>query len=233
MHTLINTLRTIVLFTLLVATCTVQAQLQPATLGDPAAERYFLKHIGFPDTQGDASVTISCATLVKGNGKLKNTHCYIKDNWDPDFAQAVEKGAKKAVLSPARNGKKTPTVGLLFQVVFLKKEDKRSITIILNPGMEEMVEAYGKFHISAQRVMGKENWGKSCPRHAKWLLFAQSHVDESGVASSVELGHGNGIIPTGTCQQAIINTITSSQFAPATVDGVAVPGVYVEPFGGG
>ena len=228
-----NISRPIVLIALLVATCTAQAQLQPATLGDPEAERYFLKHIGFPETQGDASVTISCLAIVKGSGRLKDTQCFIKDNWDPDFAQSIEQAAKKAELSPAHMDDKTRTVGILFQVVFLKKGDDRSITLLLNPGMEEMVEAYGKGHISAQRVMGKEDWGKKCPKHAKWLVYAQSHVDESGVASSVELGHGSGIIPTGPCQQAIIDTTTSSEFAPAMVDGVAVPSVYIEPFGGG
>jgi hypothetical protein len=219
------------LLVLLAAASTAQAQLQPATLGDPAAEQYLIRLIEFPDTQGDASVKLQCVAIVKANGRMKDTGCYIKNNWDPDFAQAVEKAAKKAELSPAHTDKKRQTVTLFFQVIFLKTGDERSISVLLNPGIAEMVDAYGKDHISAQRVIGKEKWGKACPSHAKWMVYAKSHVDENGVASSVDLGHGGGIVPTGPCQQALIETITSSQFAPATVDGVAVPSVYMEPFG--
>lgn len=221
-----------VLIALLVLCGTALAQIAPATLGDPAAERYLIRLIEFPETHGDASVNLDCVAIVKSNGKLKDAGCYIKNNWDPDFANAVEKAAKKAELSPAHTEKKGQTVALLFQVVFLKTEDDRSISVLLNPGNEEMVDAYGKDHISAQRVIGKEKWDDVCPRHAKWLVYAQAHVDENGVASSVDLVHGGGIVPTGPCQAALVETITSSPFAPAMVDGVAVPGVYVEPFGG-
>lgn len=226
-----NIARLAALLALLIAISTAQAQLQPATLGDPAADKYLIRLIEFPDTQGDASVKLQCVSIVKANGRMKDTGCYIKNNWDPDFAQSVEKAGKKAVLSPAHTGKKGQTVALLFQVIFLKTGDDRSISVLLNPGIQEMVDAYGKDHISAQRVIGKENWGRVCPRHAKWTVFTKSHVDENGVASSVDLGHTSGILPTGPCQQALIETITSSQFVPATVDGVAVPSVYVEPFG--
>jgi hypothetical protein len=226
-----NIVRPVVLFALLTTISTAHAQLQPATLGDPADERYLIRLMEFPETQGDASVKLQCVAIVKANGRMKDTGCYIKNNWEPDFAQSVEKAAKKAVLSPAHTEKKSQTVALLFQVIFLKTGDDRSISVLLNPGIQEMVDAYGKDHISAQRVIGKEKWGKVCPKHANWTVITKSHVDENGVASSVDLGHVSGIVPTGPCQQALIETITSSQFAPATVDGVAVPSVYIEPFG--
>ena len=221
-----------ILIALLIASGTALAQIAPATLGDPAAERYLTRLIQFPETHGDASVKLQCVAIVKSNGKMKDAGCYIKNNWDPDFAYAVEKAAKKAELSPAHIDKKGQTVALLFQVIFLKTEDDQSINVLLNPGIEEMVEAYGEDHISAQRVIGKEKWDDICPRHAKWIVHAKAHVDENGVASSVDLVHGGGIVPTGPCQNALVETITSSPFAPATVDGVAVPSVYVEPFGG-
>lgn len=219
------------ILSVLVIASTAQAQLQPAMLGDPAAEKYLPKLIGFPETQGDAAVKLQCTSLIKTNGRMKDASCLIKDNWDPDFVEAVLLGAKKAVLSPAHQDGKTETVVLLFQVIFLKKEDDFSITVRLNPGMEEMIEEYGKDHISAQRVFGSEIWESACPKRAKWLVYTESHVDENGVASSVGLSHRGGIAPTGPCQQALIDTLTQSRFAPATVDGAAVPSVYIEPFG--
>lgn len=225
--------RSVAVIGLLVAAVSSYAQITPATLGDPEAEKYFARLIEFPETHGDANVHLHCLGILKPSGRFKkNAGCYINNNWEPDFAAAVQKASKKAVLTPASDGKKGKQVGLLFQVKFLKKGDDRSIDILLNSGIEENVDEYGPTHISAQRVLGKEPWEKACPKRAEWLVLAKAHVSEEGVASSVDLVHGRGIVPTGTCQQAIIDTVTSSQFAPATTDdGFAVPSSYTEPFG--
>lgn len=221
----------IALAALFSAASSAQAQLQPATLGDPAAEKYLIRLIEFPETHGDAAVQLQCTSIVKSNGKMKDASCFIKNNWDPDFALAVKTAAKKARLAPARIDQKAETVVLLFQVIFSKTKTDQSIRILLNPGMPEMVEEYGEDHISAQRVFGNERWESACPKHAKWLVYTESHVDENGKASNVDTSHRNGIVPTAPCQQALVETITMSRFLPAMVDGVAVPGVYVEPFG--
>lgn len=223
--------RAAVLFTLLATIASAQAAITSATLGDPTASKHFIRLMKFPETDGDATVKLECQTIVKSNGKMKDAACYLKNNWEPDFADAVKKAAKKALLQPARDGKKGKDVVLLFQVEFLKKDDVKTINVYLNPGEAEMVEAYGPDHVYAQRVMGKESWQNACPKHANWIVMAKAYIDEEGVASSIDLTHGGGIVPTGSCQQAIINTIQSSQFAPATLDGVAVPSGYVEPFG--
>jgi hypothetical protein len=216
---------------LFASTSSANAQLQPATLGDPAAEKYLIRLIEFPDTQGDASVRLQCTSIIKSNGKMKDAGCLIKNNWDPDFALAVETAAKKARLVPAQFDQKAETVVLLFQVIFSKTESDRSIRVLLNPGMPEMVAEYGENHISAQRMFGNERWESACPKHAKWVVYTEAHVDENGKASSVDTSHRNGIVPTAPCQQALVDTITMSRFTPAMIDGVAVPGVYVEPFG--
>ena len=221
----------IALAVLFATSSSAQAQLQPATLGDPSADKYLIRLIEFPETHGDAAVTLQCTSIVKSNGKMKDAGCFIKNNWDPDFALAVETAAKKARLAPAHIDKKAETVVLLFQVIFSKTKTDQSIRILLNPGMPEMVAEYGEDHISAQRVFGNERWESACPKHAKWLVYTESHVDENGKASSVDTSHRNGIVPTAPCQQALVETITMSRFLPAMVDGVAVPGVYVEPFG--
>lgn len=215
----------------LVLSNSAQAQLQSATLGDASAEKYLTGLIEFPETHGDASVQLQCTSIIKSNGKMKDAGCFIKNNWDPDFVAAVEAASKKARLLPAQVDGKTETVVLLFQVIFLKTETEQSIHILLNPGMPEMVAEYGEDHISAQRVFGNERWESACPKHAKWLVYTESHVDENGKASSVDTSHRSGIVPTAPCQQALVETITVSRFLPAMADGMAVPSVYVEPFG--
>jgi len=224
--------RLIALIALFTVTSAANAQMTSATLGDMEAEKYFVTLIQFPETHGDANVTIHCFAILKANGRIeKQAGCYLNNNWEPIFIEAVQKASKKAELVPARDGKKTKKVGLMFQVEFIKTGDEQTIRIYLNTGIQENVDEYGAEHIGAQRVLGKEAWDKVCPKHAGWVVLARAHVNDQGVASSVTLGHGSGIVPTGTCQQAIVDTITSSQFAPAYVDGIAVPSSYVEPFG--
>ena len=218
-------------FALLVAVTDARAQLTPATLGDPAAEKGLIRLIKFPETHGDASVMLQCLSIIKSNGRMKEAGCYIQNNWDPDFAAAVQEASKKALFVPAYFGNKSKDVVLLFQVEFLKTADDRTINVFLNPGSEEMVEEYGADHISPQRVLGKERWKDQCPKHARWMVFALAHVNEEGIASSIALEHRAGIVPTGPCQEAIIETVRASQFAPAISHGIAVPGSYVEPFG--
>ena len=206
------------------------AELTPAVLGDPAGERYFPTLIEFPDTQGDANVHIQCVAIVKKSGRLKDTGCYVRNNWEPEFADAVAKAGKKAALVPASDGKNGRQIFLMFRVRFTKKDGEKLIEVLLNPGTAENVDAYGDDHIAAQRAIGDEPWQKTCPKRAKWLVFARAHVDYTGVASSVDLEHGSGIVPTGNCQQAIIYTMTSSEYSPAMANGEAVPSAFIEPF---
>ena len=226
-----NVSRFIVFFAMFGASLAATAGITPANLGGPEAERYLLRFIEFPETHGDAEVRLQCVAIIKGSGKMQDAGCFIRNNWDPDFAEAVQKASEKAAFAPAMDGKKGKRIAMMFRVEFLKTGDEKTINVFLNPGVEEMLEAYGQDHISAQRVMGKETWQKACPRHARWLVHVRAHVNEEGVASSVDLVHGGGIVPTGTCQQALIETITLSPFAPATVGGEPVPSSYEESFG--
>lgn len=225
--------RLIALISLFVASNAASAQLAPATLGDPEAEKHWIRLIEWPETHGDATVNLDCVAIVKGNGRVRESFCYIKNNWDPDFAEAVQKAGRKAELVPATDGRKGREVGVHFRVLFLKREEDTSITFHLNPGIEENVQEYGEDHIGAQRVLGKETWNKACPKRARWLVMAKGFVGEDGRASSVDLEHRGGLVPTGPCVQAVIDTVESSEFAPATVDGVAVPSSYWELFGTG
>ena len=218
---------------LFVACASAQAQLTPATLGDSEAEKYWIKLIKWPDTQGDANVRLECVAIVKGSGRLRESFCYIKNNWDPEFAEAVQKAGKKAELIPATGNGKGAEVGVHFQAEFIKVKDDRKIVFYWQPGIAENVGEYGEDHIGAQREIGKEPWAKACPKRARWLVLAKAFVGEDGVASSVDLEHRGGIVPTGPCAQAIIETIESSRFSPTLVDGVAVPSSYWELFGTG
>ena len=219
------------LLALLAAPVICIAQMTPAHLGSPDSENYFLKLIPFPETHGDATVNMQCQTIVKTNGRLDKPGCYIQNNWEPPFAEAVTLGGKKAEFVPAMDGDKPRKVGFLFQIQFVKKGDDHAMHIFLNSALEENIEEYGQDHLGAQRAMGKENWSDKCPKRKQWVAIARAHVDEMGVASSVDLVHGSGIIPPSACQEALVQLISSSKFAPASVDGVPVPSTYVEPFG--
>lgn len=108
----------------------------------------------------------------------------------------------------------------------------RSIVLYLNPGYEENVNAYGIDHIAGQRAIGKkEPWSDACPKRAKFTVLVLAYLSETGQAESPTVQHANGVLPTATCQNAIMDTILASAYTPAIADGVPVPSSFVELFG--
>lgn len=208
-----------------------QAERIPSTFGDSAAERALARLIAFPKIEGKVSVMLNCVSQIQTSGKMKTTLCYVENQFDTPFAAAVQKAAKKALMTPGVIDGKKRDMYLQFRVEFIQDGDEQEILLYPNPAEPENLKEYGMGHIAAQRSIGKEPWMKVCPQRAGYVIVARAHVNIEGVASSVSLHHGAGIVPTGPCQQAIIDTVTGSDYAPATVDGVAVPSTFVEPFG--
>ena len=207
------------------------AERVPASFGDQGAERWLGSLIKFPEIEGKVSVMLNCISRVQTNGKMRESGCYVENQFDTPFAAAVQKAAKKARMTPAVIDGKKREIYLQFRVEFIQDDDQREILLYLNPAEPENLQEYGMHHIAAQRTIGKEAWMKVCPQRAGFVIVARAHVSMEGVGSNVSLHHGAGIVPTGPCQQAIIDAILTSDFAPTTVDGVAVPSTFVEPFG--
>lgn len=221
----------ILLLLLLAAAASGEDEFRPASFGSADMEKSFMSLLKFPETQGDVTVTLDCFARVKTNGRLEDHNCYIKENWDSPFAEVFNVAAKKARVIPAMISGKQREVYLQIKVVFQKKGDEHRAGVMMNPGYPENVAAYGVDHIGAQRVLGRENWQKACPRRAHYALLAKAHVGEDGRASSPSIVHGSGIVPTEQCQQAIKDTLTNSAYIPAMADGVPVPSTFTEPFG--
>jgi len=228
-----NTLLTAKLLVLIVLMISVSARGErvPATFGDPAAERWLGSLIQFPEIEGNVSVMLNCVSQVQTSGKLSKSGCYLENQFDTPFAAAVQKAAKKARMNPAVIDGKKREIYLQFRVEFIQEGDKREILLYSNPAEPENLKEYGMHHIAAQRTIDKEAWMKVCPQRAGFIVVARAHVSMEGIASNVSLHHNAGIVPTGPCQQAIIDSILSSNYAPTTVDGIAVPSTFVEPFG--
>jgi len=208
------------------------AQSRPATFDYEDADKRFDRLLAFPSVQGKLTVNLNCFSQVQANGKMDETGCYMKDQFDSPFAAAVAKAAKKGRMSPAIIDGKPRRVFLQFRVHFATDGEKQKIELFLNPGYEENVEAYGEDHIAGQRAFAKkEPWMKICPQRAQYNVWARAYLGEDGKADSVSIVHANGIMPTARCQDAIRETIIASQYAPAYADGVPVPSSYVEIFG--
>lgn len=219
------------LATMLVASPQAAAQRIPALFEIDEADRSFPGLLLFPDVTGDFSIMMLCASQIEASGKMKETGCMIRNNGEAVFGEVIKKAAKKARLAPASIDGKEQKVYLQFRVEFIKEGDAKKIRVYANTGDAENVDAYGDDYVAAQRVIGKEPWMKVCPARAQYGLTARAHVSAEGVASSVSLQHGYGITPTGTCQQAIAETIENSPFTPAMVENEPVPSAFVEPFG--
>ena len=219
------------LMSLLSAAAHAEDSYRPAHFGHEDEDRRLLNRIGFPEIKGDVSVTLNCFTQLETSGKMTNTICLIKDQFDSPFAASVSAAEKKARMTPAQiNGKKVQ-VFVQFRTEFKSKGEDRSIKIILNPGYPENVAAYGEDHVAAQRVIGsKEPWQDVCPRAAKYAVYAKAYVGEDGRSDNPSIEHAGGVTPTATCQEAIMETILSSTYVPAMTDGVAVPSTFIELF---
>lgn len=218
---------------LLACIATVQSapaqQHTPADFGD--GEKSLGKLIEFPELRGDTSVAISCIGLLEKNGKLEKHGCYRRNPGDETFAASIYSVIKKARLVPAVYDGKPATVVFQYRAQFVQKGEDKEINFVANPGYAENVEAYGHEHVAAQRLFGKEGWGKSCPRQAKFVVLVKANVDYDGTPGAVSVTHAEGIPITQKCEQAIIDTIVTSRFIPAMADGEAVPSTFVEPFG--
>ena len=206
-------------------------EMRPANFEHEESKRRLDKRIVFPKMTRDATVMLLCVSQVAANGRMKETGCYTKDQFEADFASSVIKAAKKAHMNPAIVNGKSQKVYLQFRVEFIAKGDDRKINLYLNPAYAENVEAYGDEYVAAQRVIGKEPWQDICPQRAKYLLTLRAFVGEDGQAGSPSLERVSGIMPTNICQNTIKDTILSSAFTPGMADGYPVPSAYVELFG--
>jgi hypothetical protein len=222
---------TMALFFLLCMTANAAENRRPADFEHPEPDKRLVHRIQFPDVKGNASAMILCFSQIATSGKMKETGCYAKDNFESAFADATMQAAKKSVLSPAIIDGKKRKVYVQFRVEFIAKDDKRGIFIYSNPGYAENLEAYGYEHIAAQRTIGKEQWQGICPQKARFLIVARAFVGEDGQPDSVSLEHVNGIVPTADCQNAIRATLLQSLYTPAMADGYPVPSSFIESFG--
>lgn len=216
---------------LLVAVAALAADdMRPANFEYADEGRRLAKRIVFPEMTRDAEVTIHCYSQIATNGRMKESGCFTRDQFDADFASAILKGAKKAYLNPAIIDGKPRKIYLQFRVEFIAKGDDRKINLYLNNGYTENVEAYGNEYVAAQRVIGKEPWMDICPKRAQYLVTLRAFVGEDGQPGNPSLEKVSGIWPTTDCQNAIKDTILSSSFTPAMADGYPVPSAYVEIF---
>lgn len=220
---------------LVAASLTFAVSLSMADEREPAAtsedEKALLKVLPFPDIKGDFERAVSCAGIVKTNGKMEGGGCYVVQPGDEVYAQAVAQGLKKARWMPASIDGEKVDVYLQYRVLFVQKGEDRRIGLLLNPGYEENVEAYGAQHVGAQRILTREEWQKVCPNYTRFSVLARAHVSFEGVPSSVSVSEGAGLPISENCREAIAETIRTSIYIPALADGEPVPSTYTEPFG--
>ena len=221
----------VLLATLVTLHANAATEFSPAGFGDPGTENSLYGVLLFPDIKGDVEVKLFCTSQIKADGKMKGTGCYVENQFDQPFADAIVKAAKKARLKPATFDGSPQSVYLQFRALFVAKGDERTVALLNNPGEEENVAEYGENHIAAQRRLEKNAWEKACPKRAKYFVYLRAHVAADGHASNVSIAHGSGIMPTETCRKAIIDAVAASDFTPAYLDGVPVPSTFVEPFG--
>jgi len=208
------------------------AELVPANFDVDDPKRRFENVIQFPETKRDLSVVMNCFSQIEPSGKMDETACFMRDNYDTPYVAAIQKAAKKARLNPATVDGKPVKVYLQYRVEFKAEGEERAVNLYLNPGYEENVKAYGMDHVAGQRILlGKEPWQGVCPKHAKFGVWARAFLAEDGLADNPSLEHADGVMPIANCQDAIREQVRSSRYIPAFADGMPVPSTYVEPFG--
>jgi len=213
-----------------------ETSFRPANFDVEDVDRRLYNLIKWPkDVKGKTSLILTCFGVIKANGKMEMPNCIAPNSFEKVFTAEIMKASKKARLNPAMIDGKSKSVFLQFRVEFnaeiIKKEEQRTIDIHLNPGYEENVKAYGYDHIAGQRVIQKKQaFQDACPKRARYVVWVLAYLGETGKAESARVVHSDGIMPTATCQEALKQTVISSQFTPAMADGVAVPSTFVELF---
>jgi hypothetical protein len=218
------------IFSLVAGTAWSAEAMRPADFEHEEPKRRLANRIEFPEMTRDATVMILCFSQIAKSGKMKETGCFTKDNFDAPFAAAIMKAAKKSTLNPAIIDGDKRMIYLQFRVEFIAKGEDRDIKLYLNPGYTENVDAYGPDHVAAQRVIGKEPWQGICPQRAKYLVAVRAFVGEDGRPENPSLERISGIMPTSDCQNAIKETILQSLFTPTMADGYPVPSAFIETF---
>jgi len=219
----------LVMLAVILAPAALAQQRTPAQFG--SGEKSLPALIEFPELKGDTTVTLRCAALVQPDGDMEMNGCYAENPADQLFIKKIVDAAKKARMQPAVADGTARTVYLQYRVQFAKKGDEETINVWPNPGVQENIDAYGEDHVAAQRVVGKEPWQEACPKSAAYLVWLKAHVAPDGTLSNPSLTHGSGLNPPPRCQEAILETVSSSLFFPALAGGEPVPSTYVEPFG--
>lgn len=197
------------------------------------SKRQLANVIEYPDgIKGKVSLVLSCVSRIQSNGKMKDTGCFTKNQYEQTFAGQVVKAAKKARMTPAIVNGKSYEIYLQFRVEFLAEGEEQDVHLYANPGYEENVLAYGFEHVAGQRVIGKkEPWNDACPNHANFTVWARAYLSEEGQAENPTIEFSNGLRPIASCLDAIKKTIVTSRYTPATSEGVPVPSTYIEIFG--
>ena len=194
-------------------------------------EKSLTSSIKFPQIKGDISITINCSGVIQKNNKIKFFNCYKNQPGDEVYIQEIYKAYKKARFQPATFNNKREDAFVQFRIKFEKKNDNKLISIINNVGYEENLIAYGLDHIGAQRLVGKENWQKVCPKYNKYALITKTHINNLGQASNSSISDSKGITVNKKCVNSIIDTLNASNYIPAIVNDNFVPSTYVEVFG--
>jgi len=194
-------------------------------------ENSLLSRLNFPEIKGTTSVLISCSGVIKKNKKLDQILCYKNQAGDEIYIQEIYRAIKKSRFNPAVINKKTVEVFLQFRVFFKQDKNDRTIKLISNTGYEENVNAYGIDYIGAQRVLGKEEWQKYCPKYNRYRLLSKAHVSPNGIASNANVTPLNGIDINQKCNRSINSTINNSLYIPAYTNDEPVPSTYIELFG--
>ncbi len=207
------------------------AEMRPADFEFEEVEKRLVNRIEFPDVSGKVSAMISCFSQIEKSGRMKETGCYMKDNFDQQFVAAIIKAAKKAYMTPAIIDGEKQKIYMQFRAEFIADGDDRQIHLYPNPGYIENVDAYGPDHVAGQRAIGKEAWQKVCPQRARYMVLVRAFLGEDGHTENPSVERLSGIMPTPDCQAAIEETILNSVFTPAMADGYPVPSTFVETFG--
>jgi len=229
MQAFIKMFRYILLISMLFTAKETFAESQSASFN--AEEKSLLSVMAFPNIKGNVTVMINCSGLIRKNRKMKFFLCYKNQPGDEIYIQEIYKANKKAKYNPAILNNKKVDVFVQFRILFIKNNDETTIQLALNPGYQENIIAYGGNYVSAQRVVGSEDWQKHCPKYNRYRLLSKAHVNRNGVASNANITSLNGITINNKCKNTIISTLNNSQYLPAKSNEVNVPSTYIELFG--
>lgn len=158
---------------------------RPASFDHPEPDRQLAKVFVFPkEVKGKVELVLDCMSTIQPSGKLKDTGCYTRNQYEQAFASQVVKASKRARMIPALVEGKSYEIYMQFRIVFAADGYKKKKIEVEDEDDKKAVKAAEK---EAERQA-------QLARNKRVRIFANPGYEENVLAYGIDHVAGQRVI---------------------------------------